>query len=562
MKKSLKQNLSLFILSIILAFICAIASVVSSKILQKVIDSALAGDMVGFKEILLFSIIFLVVVAILSYLYGRVNNKFTNYIIRDYRKQIYSGIMDMSYKEFNKRNSGDYLSALTNDLKMVEENYILSMLDIIQYVFVFIATVVMLFLLNIKVAIALIISVLIMFIVPSLLGKSLQDKQDIVSTNIKHLTTKTKDILSGFEVIKSFHSFSHFKKLFMKENNRVVTSKIDSDNLLKLNESISEILGTLCQFVVIFMSSYLIIEGEITAGTTVALIQLSGAFIMPVVVILNSLPKIKGIEPIINKLDELTNTTPMNKLTINNFETAIDIKDLTFSYDGINPVLKNINLEIKKGQKYAIIGKSGCGKTTLTNLISGYYKTYSGDISYDGKNISEYDVQSSSNLISTIHQNVYMFDSSIKDNITLYDSYSNEEMQNTLTISGVDTFIIDFDQGIESQVGENGNKLSGGQRQRIAIARALIKNTPIVILDEGTSAIDKQTAYDIEKQLLNIPGLTLITITHNLDQELLEHYDSIVYMAEGKINQMGHFTNLLNNTEFYKYYHRLSGKNI
>ncbi|MDQ0361988.1 ABC transporter ATP-binding protein [Breznakia pachnodae] len=555
MKKCLNKHKGLFIISIILGIIYAIGTVLSSKILQNVIDAALEGNMDEFKEILLFTIIFLIGISILTYVYGYLNIKLKNVLLQDYREDIYSGVMKMNYKEFNSQNTADYISALTNDIKMIEENYLTSLLLVIQYVFIFIATLIMLFMLNLIVTISLIISVLLMFIVPSVFGKNLQEKQDMVSSKLTQFTAKTKDILSGFEVIKTFNVFHHFNKIFTSANKEVTDNKMQADGLLVLNESVSSLLGTLCQFVVVFVSTYLILQGEITAGTTVALIQLSGTFIMPVITILSNFPKIKGIEPIIKKLDaiaDLNNTNTAVSEAIN-FNDTIEINNLSFAYDEVQ-VLNNVSTKFEKGKKYAILGKSGCGKTTLTKLVSGYYDSYSGMISYDGKDIKEFSVQSSNNLISTIHQNVYMFDTNIENNITLYDTYPEDTLYSSVKNSGIDKFIHEQADGLNSEVGENGNKLSGGQKQRIAIARALIKNTPILILDEGTSAIDRQTAHEIEGELLKLNDLTLITITHNLDVELLSKYDEIIYMENGCISESGPFGELISKEAKFSHY--------
>lgn len=560
MIKSLKKQGLLFTISIILGLIYAVGTVLSAKILQIVIDRALEGNMDEFKKILLLAIGFLLIFALITYAYGLINNLLTNKVIKDYREIVYSGIMERDYEKFNSLNSADYISSLTNDMKLVEENYIEPLLTSIQYLFIFIATLIMLFSLNVIVALSLITSVILMFIMPSILGRKLKEKQEQVSKKLGELTTTSKDIFAGFEVVKTFNVFNHFNSIFFKKNKNITEAKMIADNLLVLNETVSSTLGTLSQFVVVFVSTYLIIRGDITAGTTMALIQLSGSFIMPIITILTNFPKIKGIESVLNKLDLLAEVNSNSELLsiIPNIDDSITLEDVTFSYDNKNIVLENINLKIRKRKKYVILGESGCGKSTLAKLVSGYYSNFSGTIHFDEKDISNYSVQSSPSLISNIHQNIYMFDTSIKNNITLYDTYHNDELDNVLETSGVKKFIGGLSDGIDSLVGENGNKLSGGQRQRIAIARALIKNTPILILDEGTSAIDKKTAKEIEEQLLHVSNLTLLTITHNLDQELLQNYDEIIFMENGKIAEVGTFQQLINSKSKFSNFFAIS----
>lgn len=184
------------------------------------------------------------------------------------------------------------------------------------------------------------------------------------------------------------------------------------------------------------------------------------------------------------------------------FNEAICVNDLHFSYDKENEVIDGISLSIEKGKKYAFVGKSGCGKSTLIKLIAGYYSDFKGNVLYDTDSLSVLDIDKITALSSVIHQNVYMFDESILDNICLYEDYSKEELQSALSDSGLLHFVEQVPNGLEYHVGENGDNLSGGQKQRIAVARALIRKKPLLILDEGTSAIDMQTAYDIESRLM------------------------------------------------------------
>lgn len=208
-------------------------------------------------------------------------------------------------------------------------------------------------------------------------------------------------------------------------------------------------------------------------------------------------------------------------------------------------VLTGIDCLIEKGKKYVIVGKSGCGKSTLIKLLSGYYSAYTGEILYDDKELHMLDKDNVVQLSSIIHQNIYMFDETIYDNICLHENYPEKKIEKVIEESGLTEFISELPTGLQYQVGENGSNLSGGQKQRIAVARALIRNKPILILDEGTSAIDMQTAYDIENRLLKMEDLTLITITHHLEKDLLDKYDEVFYMENGSIKERGSFKQLI-----------------
>lgn len=209
----------------------------------------------------------------------------------------------------------------------------------------------------------------------------------------------------------------------------------------------------------------------------------------------------------------------------------IQVTGLGFSFDGKEKILQNFHYRFQKGKKYAITGKSGCGKSTLVRLLCGHYGGYEGQILYDGTELHALLPGDIARLSSVIHQNVCLFDGSIYENISLFETYPKALTDDVLRESGLSEFIASLPEGLGYQIEENGANLSGVQKQRIAIARALIRQRPILILDEGTSAIDRKTADDIERRLLKKKGLTLINITHHIQKELESFYDDIIEIS-------------------------------
>lgn len=292
---------------------------------------------------------------------------------------------------------------------------------------------------------------------------------------------------------------------------------------------------------------------SITVGTAIIIIQLSTHIVGPVKLSISLINQIRSVSLIADKIETILEDTKdsFENTNLNNFVDSIEIKNLDFSYNEERKALDNINLSIDKNKKYAIVGESGSGKSTLIKLLMRYYNDYEGSILIDNNDLRNIYSSDLYKNMSMIQQNVFMFDDSIKENIRLYSNHTDDDIINSCERSGLTKLIDKLPEGINSLVGENGNKLSGGEKQRIAIARALINNTQILILDESTSALDNETAYNLEHSLLNLDDLTLITVTHKLIKSILINYDEIIVMKNGKIIEKGSFNDLLNQKGYF-----------
>ena len=553
MKFYIKQNKVLFIVTILVSVIASLGYVFMAILLQQLLDIAVGKDMQQFVRMVLFSIFYFAVLGIFLYLQSLLSKKVICKIMRQIRSDVFRGTVDHSIEDFNKKNTADYISIITNDVKMIEDNFLLPLFEVVQYAVIFTASFLLMVYFDIIVTVCVIVAIAIMFLIPSFLGNSLEKRQKKYSSKLADFTVSLKDILSGFEIIKSYSMKRYVIQRFNKENDETINSKYSVDRLLALNEGVSSFLALMVQIVVLFLSAYFIITGRITVGTLLGMVQVSSNLANPLVMIFTNVPKIKSIQPIVEKLQSISKypLSHSKKEHISSFDFCICTKDLGFSYDKQKEVLNEINCTIEKGKKYVVVGKSGCGKSTLIKLLAGYYSDYAGTIKYDNRELNLLDRNDIAQLSSIIHQNIYMFDETIQDNICLHEDYSQEKIDNVVMESGLSEFISELPEGLLYQVGENGANLSGGQKQRIAVARALIRNKPILILDEGTSAVDMQTAYDIENRLLKIKDLTIITITHHLRKELLEKYDEIICMDNGKIIEKGTFNELASNNSIF-----------
>lgn len=557
MKKYILQHKGILILALLFGTAFSVGLTLIALILKDVIDIAISKDMDQFRAIALKTAVYLIGLGVCYALYSIFSKKFICKATQMLRGQVFNGIFQRNISDFKSVNSADYLSALTNDVKNVEENYFIPLLLCLQNAIIFISSFAVMLYLSPFVLLCLFVAMIFLIAIPSLFQKGIQKRQDTFSKKQSNLTVIAKDFLSGFEVIRSYSMNSHTVKSFDEKNADVYHSKYALDKTLAAVEALSTVLGVIVQCSVLFVSAYLIITGKITAGALVGLVQVSGTIVAPIQAFSENMPKVKGSKLIIDRLNGVVDygDSTFTGTSIPSLQTDISLKNVHFSYGESEQVINGVDFVFQKGRKYAIVGKSGCGKTTLINLLTGYYAGFDGEILYDGVNMRTIDVEKLNEMSAVIHQNVYMFDESIKDNICLHKQTRKVDLERALRISGVEMFLSE-EKSLDTLVGENGNNLSGGQRQRVAVARALVRGKSLLILDEGTSAVDMKTAYDIESQLLKIEGLTVITITHSLNPELLAGYDQIAFMENGRILEADSFKNLVESEgEFYKFYH-------
>lgn len=533
--------------AMVLGGISAGLSAFISILLQQIIDVAARRNLDGFTRLFFVMLLYLAILGIMGFLEAYCGKILLRNVSRHLREDVFKGVMRRSPSAFHSQNTADYLSALVNDVKMIEENYLIPLLLCFQMAVLFLTTLGILFYLSPLVTGVLLLFLVLMFLVPSLLGKGMQKRQDAYSETFAEFTARTKDYLNGYEIIQGYTLLPYICRKFSRINKETAARKFSADTLLAVNESFSDILSSLSVVVIVFLAAYLMLKGDITMGTLMALIQLSGTFVTPVVILMQNVPKITGIRPVLARLLALRepplkadDKTAEDREPLS-FAHELVCSDVTFGYHPDNPVLQGVNIKIEAGKKYALLGNSGCGKSTLIKLLAGYTGEYEGIISYDGNRITDMSQTQINRLVSVIHQNVFLFDTDIKENICLGETYSEDEFQRALDESGITGFLPALENGLNTKVGENGKNLSGGQKQRVALARALIRKTPILIMDEGTSAVDMQTACEIEEKLLKKKNLTVLCITHRMDESLESCYDGIFYMEKGQIKlQKGH----------------------
>lgn len=547
-----------FFLRVITISLVALASICFDFIMGFIVDIFASGQVEKFIPIVTVTIALIIIMFFTEYLDGLVMSNYIKNTVNYLRCDVFSKLMNKDIKDFSLDNSGKYISVLYNDIKLIEDNFLNNIFLVISSLLSFLISLCALFYISPYIVIFISIFGVLGFIIPNALSKKLVIEKNEYSKNLEEITSVTKDLFSGFEVIKGFNISKKINKIFVNNSLNVENSKRKCSILEAIIKGFSLAFSVTIYLGVLILGGYLMYKKSISVGTAIIIIQLSTHIVGPVKTSISLINQIKSVSLIGKKVEDILNVNNESEESeeIKSFRDCIDIKDLNFSYTKERNALKNINLKFERNKKYAIVGESGCGKSTLIKLIMRYYNEYEGKITIDNKDLNKIYSSDLYKTISMIQQNVFMFDDSIKENIRLFSNYSDESVIESCKRSGIMGLINRLEDGIDSLVGENGNKLSGGEKQRIAIARALINETKILILDESTSALDNETAYSLEKSLLNLENLTMIVVTHKLIKNLLTNYDEIIVMKDGMVIEKGSFEELIDiKGYFYSLYY-------
>lgn len=540
MKKYIWENKVKLFIAIITNIGAGAASVLTAFLFEYIIQAAANKDFNELKFMTIFSVVYVVLYFALDYLSRLTLASYSRSVMISIKEKLFDGVMNKDIRTFVSKTTGDYLALFQNDMNILEEDYFKAIVYVVRDIFSFVIAFISIFSINFKLSLGITAISSILLLLSMIFSKSLSLHRTESADAVGKLMSKLKDLLSGYEVIKSFNIEFKAKNEFSKYN------KIAEDKKYTFFVRSSAVgiltwnLGLLIFLIVMLIGGYFVAKGIILISALVAMVQLLNNILNPIGSIsdkINKFNSTKGIsERISSYIKEIYETKSEVKAL--DFKNKLTIDNLSFSYDNKKLVLKDIDLVIEKGKKYAIIGESGCGKSTLLKLILNYYNDYGGSIIIDETNYREINPNSIYDIFSVIHQNVFIFDGTVKENIMLYQNYTDEQVENVIKLADLSKFINNLPNGLDTEIGENGSNLSGGERQRISIARALIKNTPILILDEATSALDKETAQEIEKEILSIEGITCIVVTHKLTDDNLTYYNKIFKIEDGSIKEI------------------------
>ena len=546
-----KKSFYTFMIFNILVPLTNIAFAYSIKI---IIDSGMSQNREALTQAILIGAIVIFIDASLNFISLRLRNKLVRQIMSRYKNKVFKSILDRDYREFSKEKSGKFISILTENMKKIEQDYLHQYFNISKNISLMIFSLVAMFIGNWFLTLLVIIASIIPMMISGFIGQKSASLQKRAMIADQKYLAKVKDILAGFLVIKSFNVKEAIGQDYKNESEKLDEIYFIKGKFDVLSNVISQLSGMIVFLVAFGGGMYLVFGGHTTIGSVTAIVQLVNFVVMPLNEIGMGMSKLREGQATLNSFEVKDVIELQTGKRKEYFDDVISFSNVDFSYPNAEEkIFNNLSLQIKKGGKIAIVGMSGSGKSTLLNLLLRFYDVTSGYISIDNQDLQAISAESLYNLMTIVQQDVYIFDDTLKANITLSQSFTEDDIKKAVQQSGLESYILENELGLQTSCGENGSNLSGGERQRLSIARALIRKTPILLLDEATSSLDNKVTTEIENSILEIQDLTVLVVTHKLNKSMLKKYDRILFMKNGVIVEDGSFDNLMDRKgEFYK----------
>lgn len=479
-----------------------------------------------------------------------------NGVLTDLRKDMYKHIIELPISFYSKRKKGDIMARVLGDINEMQNSFFILLELIVREPLTILFSLIVMFSISWKLSVFVLLFIPISGFLISSIGKRLKRQSLRAQQESGHLISTVEETLTGLKIVKSYNAENAFKKRFVDSADRILSlvNKIGLKN--NLAGPLSEVLGIITIAILLWYGGKLVLIEKAIEGTTfIGFMALAYGILTPAKAISKASYKVKNGIAAADRVFEVLfheDTMPDNQNAIDasGFETKIELKNVSFKYEN-EYVLKDFSMTVKKGQSVALVGQSGSGKSTIANLLTRFYDVNDGSISIDGNNIKDLSKASLRTQIGLVTQDSILFNNSIKNNLKIgNESATDEEIIKALKVANAWEFVKELPEGIETNIGDAGNSLSGGQKQRLSIARAVLKNAPIMILDEATSALDTESERLVQEALENMmKNRTSVVIAHRLST--IQNADHIIVMKQGKIVEQGKHQELLDKKEVY-----------
>lgn len=527
MKQYSKKNRTSYLSGLAAILVSTVFSVVLQFFKGDVLDAALAGETTAAVRWAALLLVFILGESLFYYLYACLAARFVTGCTRMLKQDIFKSILRRSYVSYKQHPQGWYVSKYTNEADNIQESYF-QMLPLLGQILLKVTFVgAALFLLDTRIAVLTLVLLTTPLYLPKLIEKQLQNAQQEKIRAVEAVLTRVQNWLSGFEILKNFSVEQNVFQKFGEANNRAMKAMYRNAAWRAKSQLLTSLISYLSYFVILAFSAFLVWRGDFSAGDFFVAIGMIDQLSYPLISLADILRALISIRPACQSMQRFLaeGDTPAGTHPLRAVHREICYDAVTFAYPGASrPILQDVTYTMRKGCRYLLKGPSGCGKTTAVNLLLRYYDVDSGRITADGVPRSDYD--STYGCVTVVRQDAVLFHDSLRNNLTLYQDVAEEKLLEALHAVELDKFA--SREALASVIAENGANLSGGEKKRICLARALLRDTDVLILDEPLANLDAATAARIEDLLLSIRGKIVLVVSHQFTQEKLRKFDGVI----------------------------------
>lgn len=551
-----KRYWYVYTLAILFLIISSGLNLIVPQFTKKIVDEVFTNGKINLMNHLILIILLLSIAkCIFSYLKEITFDAISSKIAVDIRRNLFIHIQNLSVHFFDKTNTGEVMSRIKDDVNSIWDalNFITMLL--IQVIIHTTITIYCMFRLNAKLTLLPLAVMPVAAFIAIHMEKKLDSIYEEISEENAALTTVAQENIAGVRTVKAFAKEQHEIKKFLSHNKNYYDLNMKQAKLLVKYDPYFSFFSKALPIAVVILGGVIVSKGNMTLGTLVAFVEYSHEIVWPMEILgwlINSLASAlaanKKLRKIYSEVSEVVESS--NPVILPDIRGEVEFNHVDFCL-GDKPILSDINFHLEPGKTIGIMGATGSGKTSIVNLLQRFYDATSGEIKLDGVNIKDLSLEQLRKSISSVMQDVFLFSDTINENIRMgaKDVLSDEDVTDASHLAKADTFIHQMEQQYETVIGERGIGLSGGQKQRISIARALAKNTPILIFDDSTSALDMETEYEIQQSLQKLQDVTKIIIAHRISA--VRNADEILILENGAIKERGTHDELLRKRGYY-----------